>query len=84
MADYQQEINAKIETLNESAKDLRYVGFFKLLGLIFITLKLTELVDWSWWSVLLPLYPFMVSLVFHLINVIFVSIYGLVLIFKNK
>lgn len=25
------------------------------LGLVFITLKLTEVIDWSWWLVLLPL-----------------------------
>jgi hypothetical protein len=32
------------------------VGFFALLGLLFIALKLTGFVDWSWWLVLLPLY----------------------------
>ena len=25
-------------------------------GLIFIVLKLTEVIDWSWWLVLLPFY----------------------------
>lgn len=32
------------------------LGFFSILGLIFITLKLTGYIDWSWWLVLLPLY----------------------------
>lgn len=32
------------------------IGFFGLLGLIFITLKLTDVIDWSWWLVLMPLY----------------------------
>jgi len=30
--------------------------FFSLLSLIFITLKLMEVITWSWWLVLLPLY----------------------------
>jgi hypothetical protein len=34
----------------------RGVGFFGLLGLLFIGLKLTHYIDWSWWLVLLPLY----------------------------
>ena len=32
------------------------VGFFGILGLIFIVLKLTEVVAWSWWIVLAPFY----------------------------
>ena len=31
-------------------------AFLIALGLLFIALKLTEHVDWSWWLVLLPLY----------------------------
>lgn len=39
------------------------VGFFGLLGLIFIVLKLTGSITWSWWFVLMPLYgPFAVLL----------------------
>jgi len=30
------------------------VGIVGLLGLLFITLKLTGQIDWSWWWVLLP------------------------------
>ena len=29
-------------------------GFLGLLGLIFVTLKLTGMIDWSWWIVLSP------------------------------
>ena len=44
------------------------IGFFGALGLIFIVLKLTEMVAWSWWLVLAPLYtPFVIALVFVLI-----------------
>ena len=32
------------------------LGFFSLLTLIFITLKLLNYIDWSWWLVLLPAY----------------------------
>ena len=30
--------------------------FLPLLGLLFIALKLTNVIAWSWWLVLLPLY----------------------------
>lgn len=40
------------------------IGFLGLLTLLFIALKLTETVSWSWWLVLLPLYgPLAVVLV---------------------
>ena len=32
------------------------IGFFGLLTLLFIGLKLTGFIEWSWWFVLLPLY----------------------------
>lgn len=32
------------------------VGFFGLLTLVFITLKLTGYIDWSWWWVLAPIW----------------------------
>jgi uncharacterized protein (DUF983 family) len=32
------------------------IGFFGLLTIVFITLKLTNYIDWSWWWVLLPLW----------------------------
>ena len=34
----------------------RGVGFFTLLGLLFIGLKLAGLVDWAWWVVLAPIW----------------------------
>jgi len=37
------------------------IGFFGLLTIVFITLKLTNYIDWSWWWVLSPLWiPFVV------------------------
>lgn len=32
------------------------IGFFGLLGIVFITLKLTGYITWSWWWVLAPLW----------------------------
>ncbi len=34
----------------------RFGGFFGLLTLIFITLKLTAVLSWSWWWVLAPIW----------------------------
>ena len=39
--------------------------FLALLGLLFIGLKLTSVISWSWWLVLLPIYgPAAIALVF--------------------
>lgn len=32
------------------------IGFLGMLALVFITLKLTEVIDWSWWWVTAPLW----------------------------
>jgi hypothetical protein len=32
------------------------IGFFGLLAIVFITLKLTNYIAWSWWWVLAPLW----------------------------
>lgn len=32
------------------------VGFFGLLGVVFIILKLCAVIDWAWWIVLSPLW----------------------------
>lgn len=34
------------------------IGFFGLLTVLFIGLKLAEVISWSWWLVLLPMYWF--------------------------
>ena len=31
-------------------------NFLKMITVLFIGLKLTNIIDWSWWLVLLPLY----------------------------
>ena len=38
--------------------------FLGILTLIFITLKLTDYIDWSWWAILAPTYiPVLIGLV---------------------
>ena len=32
------------------------IGFFGLLGIVFIILKLCNVIDWAWWIVLSPLW----------------------------
>ena len=42
--------------------------FLPALGLLFIALKLTNIIDWSWWLVMLPIYGgAIVALVFYAI-----------------
>jgi hypothetical protein len=43
------------------------IGFAGLLTIVFITLKLTGYIDWSWWWVLAPLWiPIVLVLLFIL------------------
>lgn len=44
------------------------IGFFGMLQLIFITLKLIDKIDWSWWWVLTPTWlPFLLFVGFMVI-----------------
>lgn len=48
------------------------LGFAGFLTLIFIVLKLTKYIDWSWWWVLAPLWlPIAVAFVILLIMALF-------------
>lgn len=47
-----------------------------LLGIVFIVLKLTGFINWSWWLVLLPFYGgFALLAVVMLIALLFISLY---------
>ena len=60
------------------------IGLFTVLGLIFIVLKLTNVIDWSWWLVLLPIYGpwvlwlslFVVLLIVGVVVAILAAIFG--------
>ena len=41
---------------NNSSSSSGGIGFFGLLAIVFITLKLTNYIDWSWWWVLSPIW----------------------------
>lgn len=44
------------------------IGFCGLLTIVFIVLKLTNYIDWSWWWVLSPLWiPFIIVIVIVLL-----------------
>lgn len=45
------------------------LSFFSILGLIFIVLKLTGVINWSWWWVLAPLWG---SALFALLFMLFI------------
>lgn len=51
------------------------LGFFSVLFLIFMTLKLCDVIDWSWWFVTMPLWgPFaLVAALFVFAVVVFLS-----------
>jgi hypothetical protein len=48
-------------------------SFLPILALVFITLKLTGTISWSWWLVLLPLYGGLAAL---LILIVFMVLMG--------
>jgi hypothetical protein len=55
------------------------IGFFGLLAIVFITLKLTGYITWSWWWVLAPLWiPF--AVVFGILFLVFIG----ALVVKSK
>ena len=43
-------------TRSERASSSGGIGFFGLLAILFIALKLTGYIDWSWWWVLSPIW----------------------------
>lgn len=50
------------------------IGFCGLLTILFIALKLTKVITWSWWWVLAPLWiPFAIVLLFIIFGAIFVA-----------
>lgn len=40
--------------MSSSSESSGGIGFLGLLTIVFIVLKLTDVIDWSWWLVLLP------------------------------
>lgn len=40
----------------ENSNSYRGIGFFGLLQVVFIALKVAKVIDWSWWLVFLPVW----------------------------
>lgn len=49
------------------------IGELSLLGIVFITLKLTKVIDWSWWWVLAPFWG---GVAFGILIVLIVWLYA--------
>lgn len=56
------------------------VSFLSLLAIVFITLKLTSVIDWSWWYVTMPLWG-VVALVLSL-AVLYALSLGVIWLYK--
>lgn len=46
----------KVHVHVDNQKSAGGIGFFGLLQVAFIILKVTDLINWSWWMVFLPLW----------------------------
>lgn len=42
--------------MSSSSSSSSGIGFLGLLGIVFITLKLTNVISWSWWWVTAPIW----------------------------
>jgi hypothetical protein len=49
------------------------VGFFGLMFLILMTLKLTNYIDWSWWWVTAPLWGGFVIILIVILIIVFIK-----------
>lgn len=58
-----------------------FSGIGTTLFIVFLVLKLTNVIDWSWWYVTMPLWGEIAILVLALI--IFGVVYSIIQLFKN-
>lgn len=59
--------------MSENKSSSGGIGFFGLLTILFIGLKLTNYIDWSWWWVLSPIISLVVLLVMAVILILVVD-----------
>lgn len=60
---------------NNSSSSSGGVGFFGLMFLIFMTLKLTGFIDWSWWWVTAPLWGGFALIFLFVVIVAFIKMF---------
>lgn len=54
-----------------SQKIINGIDFFGLLTIVFVTLKLTGFISWSWWIVLFPIFiPFAISISILILSIV--------------
>ncbi len=59
---------------NKNSNIYNGIGFFGLLQVVFIALKVTKIINWSWWLVFLPMWIDLgLCLIVIIITVIFVT-----------
>lgn len=62
--------------MSNNVKSSSGIGFLGLLALVFITLKLCNVITWSWWWVLSPLWgPFAFWIVFVMLSVLIAIVF---------
>ena len=66
------------QTMSSSTSSSSGIGFFGMLQVLFIGLKLTNFIAWPWWQVMLPT---IISFSILIVCLIFVAI---ILFFKDK
>ena len=59
--------------MNRQINNNNGIGFLGLLTIVFITLKLTNYISWSWWFVIAPLW---IPVVLGLIVIFLVTLIG--------
>ena len=57
--------------MSNSESSSNGIGVFGLLGVVFVALKLTGYIDWSWWYVTLPFWG---GLAFALIAFVIIAV----------
>ena len=62
--------------MSEKSSSSGGIGFFGLLGILFIALKLTGYIDWSWWWVTAPLWGGLVMILAALFVVMTIASAG--------
>lgn len=63
--------------MSESSKSITIggTGFFNLLFLVFLVLKLTKVIDWSWWWITAPLWGQVVFVILVAILVVGIGVF---------
>jgi hypothetical protein len=60
--------------MSKSKTSSNGIGFFGLLGLAFIILKLCHVIDWSWWLVTMPIWGGFAIIILILLFVLLIAI----------